>query len=67
MKASWQTKADRLLCRWHEVGCRAQYKAAWIRDAGPNVDRKNAPPPVLDFARLSPFGGRHWYVAHRPL
>jgi hypothetical protein len=62
MKVSWQTETDRLVCRWSEAGERVQYNPRWVQDASRNVHKKNVSPLVLDFTRLSPFGGREWYA-----
>jgi hypothetical protein len=56
MKMSWQTEADRLVCRWSEVGERIHYKPRWIQDVSRNVHRENVSTSVPDFTRLSPFG-----------
>jgi hypothetical protein len=61
MKISWQTKADRLLCRWSGVGERVHYDPPFIEDASIGARRENVPPSVPDFTRLSSFGGKEWY------
>ncbi len=66
MKMLWRPTTDRLVCQWSEVGERAQYNPHWIRDASRNVDPKNVSLSVLDFTRLSPFGGKEWYALDRP-
>jgi len=65
MKVSWQTEADRLVCRWSEAGERVQYDPRWIRDAPRDVQGRNVSPSFLDFTRFSPFGGREWYAWDR--
>ncbi len=66
MKILWQTETDRLVCRWSEVGERAQYDPRWIQDASRNVHQKSLSLSVPDFTRLSPFGGKEWYALDRP-
>ena len=65
MKTLWQTKAGSLVCRWSEVEERVRYNPHWIQEASTSIRRENLSPSVLDFARLSPFGGREWYSISR--
>jgi hypothetical protein len=60
MKMSWQTEADRLVCRWFEVGEHLQYNPCWIQDTSTNGDTKKALPSVVVLARLSPLGRGGW-------
>src|ERR1039458_7689026 len=48
MKTSWQTEADRIVCRWSETGTRVQYSSPWLQEASRSVDRSVAP-AVPDF------------------
>ena len=61
MKVSWQSKADGLVSRWFEVGERVHYDPPWIQDASANLRKQNVSPLLLDFTRLSAFGGSDWY------
>jgi hypothetical protein len=61
MKTSWQTKGAYLVCRWSELEEGVQYSAPWIQTTSRTVLGQSVPPLVLDFARLSPFGGKEWY------
>ena len=65
MIMSWQTEGDRLVCRWSEVGEHVQYNPRWIQDASRSVHQKNVSLSVLDFTRLSAFGGSEWYALDR--
>jgi len=65
LKMSWQTQTDYVVCRWSEVVERIQYNPRWVQDASRDIDRKSVSTPVLDFTRLSPFGGREWYGPDR--
>ena len=66
MKTSWQTKGAYLVCRWSELEEGVRYNPSWIQGAARNVRSRNAPPSLLDFARLSPFGGIEWYCFGSP-
>lgn len=59
MGSSWQTEAGHLVCRWAEVGRRAQYNPQWMREA--SDIQGSYLPPVPDFASHSPFGGPSWF------
>jgi hypothetical protein len=65
MKVSWQTKADGLVSRWFEVGERVHYHPPWIQRASANTRKQNISPSLLDFARVSAFGGSEWYSVSR--
>lgn len=58
---SWRTEADRIECRWSEVGKRVPYNPRWIREPSTDVQSMTAP-PVPAFTELSPFGGGNWYA-----
>jgi hypothetical protein len=63
MKMSWQVDTDRLVCQWSEVEERVQYKPLWVQGVSGNAHTENVSPSLLDFTRLSPFGGgRDWYA-----
>ena len=62
MEMSWQTRTEHLVCRWSEVGKLVPYNPPWMHDAPEDVYRNGVAPPVLDFTRLSPFGGSDWYA-----
>ena len=64
LEISWQAGTERLVCRWSEVGKRVPYNPPWMQDAPKDIDTKNLSAP-MDFTKLSPFGGRDWYVPNR--
>jgi hypothetical protein len=61
MKTSWQTDADRIVCRWSETGERTQYNPPWLQQASQGVDR-SVTLAVPDFASHSPLGSGEWFV-----
>jgi len=61
MKMLWQTETDGIVCHWSDVGKRSEDNPAWMQDSSSNVRIENVPLPVLDFTRLSSFGGAGWY------
>jgi hypothetical protein len=62
VEMAWQGEKDHLVCQWSDVGKRVPYNPPWMQDAPEDVYRKTVPPPVLDFTRVSPFGGSEWYA-----
>lgn len=62
IKSSWQTEADRLICRWSEAKeVQVPYNPPWIQDASKTTSHAEGVSPLvleLDFTRLSPFAGR---------
>jgi hypothetical protein len=62
MEMSWQTRTDHLVCQWSEVGKRVPYNPSWMQDVSGSVRTKNVSSVVMDFTRLSPFGGSEWYA-----
>jgi hypothetical protein len=65
MKMLWQTETGHLVCRWAEAGKRAPYSPPWIPDDPRAISTRNIASSVVDFTRVSPFGGRHWYALDR--
>jgi hypothetical protein len=66
MAMSWHTEANRIACRWSEVGERVQYNPPWIQDVPRGASRDNFSSSGVDFVRLSPFGGGDWYALIPP-
>jgi hypothetical protein len=60
MKALWQTRADRVICRWSEEREVVQYNPPWMQNVSVDVNKDNLS-PSFDFRRHSPFGGGEWY------
>jgi len=67
MEMSWQMRTDHLVCQWSEVGKRVPYNPPWMKDAPADIYRNDMAPPVLDWTKLSPFGGSEWYAPRSPL
>ena len=61
MATSWQTEADRIVCRWSEAGRHIQYNPPWLQEASQSVD-KSIPPAIPDFASHSALGSGEWFV-----
>lgn len=61
LKMSWQTDADRLVCRWSEFGERLRYNPDWLRETSSPAGASAGRPVVPVFTRLSSFGGAGWY------
>jgi len=61
MRTSWQTETGHLECRWSEVG-HVPYQPYWMQGASDQCLGENVASSVPVFTRLSPFGGRFWYV-----
>jgi hypothetical protein len=65
-KAQWKCYGKRgqtiSVCKWSEVGKRVLYNPPWMHDAPKDSERKKFLPSILDFAKLSPFGGSEWYA-----
>jgi len=61
MKMAWESETNHLICRWSETGQSAGYNPPWIQNASIEAGTKGVA-PVLDFTKLSAFGGGQWYV-----
>jgi hypothetical protein len=61
MKTSWQTEADRIVCRWSEAGKHVQYNPLWLQDVSRSIDTR-IPTAVPDFTTHSLLGSGEWFV-----
>ena len=61
MASSWEIETGHLVCRWCEIGQRAQYSLGWMQE-GTEVHGSYLP-PIPDFAAHSPFGGADWFLS----
>ena len=63
LKISWENEAEHLVCKWSVAeDVRFPYKALWMQDCTELPPSKLSPLlAVLDFRRLSPFGGKGWF------
>jgi hypothetical protein len=65
IRSSWQTEANRLICRWSEAKEeRFPYNPPWIQEAFKTPPHRERVSPLvleLDFRRLSPLAGRGWF------
>jgi hypothetical protein len=59
MRSLWQMDSGHLVCRWSEVGQRAQYNPLWMQEA--SDAQGSYLPPAPNFASHSPFGGAAWF------
>jgi hypothetical protein len=60
MNMSWKTETSGMVCRWSGALEHTPYRPSWMQ-ASCDADQYPTVPPVLDFAKLSPFGGAEWY------